>query len=240
MHSVFLSTFWGFLGVEAGTTIIQSVKNPKRSIPLALFGGTCVVIAIYLFGNAVAMSILPQDVLAHSPNAYATLLMHTFGKGWSNIMSLVVFVVCVTTVNSWLFVSGQVGSMAAKKNLFPSFFQRKNAKGAPVASIFVTSFSMGGMILLGSGSAMQEQLSKLVDLSVGLFVLTYLASVLSLVRLVRKKEIGASPALWLSILVSSSFCVWVLSSVDWKSFVAMLSISLLGCVLARAFKWPVS
>jgi APA family basic amino acid/polyamine antiporter len=234
-----LSTFWGFLGIEAGTTVIQSVKNPRRSIPRALFGGTLAVLMIYFFGSSVVMSILPKEVLVHSTNAYTALLSHVFGYGWARIMSFVVFIVCATTVNSWLLVSGQVGFMAAKKGLFPTFFEGTNARGAPVTGVLITSTALGAAVLLAARSTIQEQLGKFVDFSVGLFILTYLVSVLSLVHLIQKKKIRSYPALWCSIGISAFFCVWVLSSMEWVSFVVMLSISVLGGLLARFLRWPI-
>lgn len=234
-----LSTFWGFLGIEAGTTILQSVRNPKRSIPLALFGGTLIVLAIYVFGSGVVMSILPASIISESTNAYTALLTHTFGTGWAKIMSLVVFLVCATTVSSWLLVSGQVGLMAAKRNLFPPIFAKTNDEGAPIAGVWITIAALSILVILGACFQIKDQMSAFVDFSVGLFILTYLLSVLSLMRLVLKKEIRSSFVLSCSMGVSIFFCLWVFSSMEWMTFVVMLCIVLSGGFLSRLLKWPV-
>lgn len=234
-----LSTFWGFLGIEAGTTVIQNVRNPKRSIPLALFAGTVLVLVLYVFGTSMVMASVPKDIVAQSTNAYTVLLSRAFGPGWSKIVSLVVFVVCTATVSTWLLVSGQVGSIAAKRKLFPGFFAQTNARGAPVASVMITACLLMAMVFIGGRASVRVLLEHFIDLSVGLFILTYAVSVASLVRLIMRKQVPSSMLLWMSIAVASLFCVWIMMSMTGVSFAVMMSVPAIGGIVARLFKWPV-
>ncbi len=60
------AAFWAFDGWNNITYVAGEVKNPRRTIPLALTIGTIIVIAVYILINLAYLYILPIDKIANS------------------------------------------------------------------------------------------------------------------------------------------------------------------------------
>ncbi len=56
-----LGALWGYDGWNNLTFVAGEVKNPQRNVPLALIGGTIVIILLYVFVNAAYFYALDAD-----------------------------------------------------------------------------------------------------------------------------------------------------------------------------------
>src|SRR6266480_2401338 len=87
--SLFSSDAWNNITFTAG-----EVKEPKRTIPLSLAGGTALVIALYLLANVAYLCMLPLDKIQHAPDdRVATAAIETIfaGKG-PKIMAIAIMI----------------------------------------------------------------------------------------------------------------------------------------------------
>ena len=65
-----LGALWGYDGWNNLTLVAGEVKNPQRNIPLALVGGTAVIILLYIFINTAYFYVLdPSAVAGVSPKS---------------------------------------------------------------------------------------------------------------------------------------------------------------------------
>jgi APA family basic amino acid/polyamine antiporter len=234
-----LLTFWGFVGLEAGTTVADCVKNPGKTIPRALFLGTFLVMALYFINTLSIFGIVPRAILSQSPNAYAALFQHTLGAGWDKFIQGLVFVMCFGSLNSWLLASGQVALTAANSGLFPSFFNKINGKNSPVMGIKITTLCLMACILLLRSQSFAQQIDTLITLSVTLLIMIYVVIAAALIKFMHKKNIARSPLLLVSLTISIVFCTWTLVTTSPKIILGSLLIPASGYVLARLLRWPV-
>ncbi len=239
-----LLTFWGFIGVETGTTMMNAVKNARVIVPRALFWGTLLVAVLYACNSAVILGLVPRELLVHSEDAYNTVLHVHFGGSWAPFLSCISFVMLMGTLNSWLFASGQISMIAAQDGLFPVFFEKINSRGIPVGGIVVTALLLAGGAVLLENPDVYQQINTLITLSVLLFVVVYGASVLALLWLMGRKKIPQTVGRWTVVVLSFSFCVWVLMTSELSMLLWMLVIPLSGGILqvaawvwARFFPW---
>lgn len=79
---------WGilmFIGFESAGTLGEEAKSPKRTVPIALFTGVCVIGVFYVFGGyATAIGYGPSHVgaLVADSNPFLTLASHYWGLTW--------------------------------------------------------------------------------------------------------------------------------------------------------------
>ncbi|MEP6925605.1 MAG: amino acid permease [Pyrinomonadaceae bacterium] len=59
-----LGALWGYDGWDNLTYVAGEVKNPSRNIPIALVGGTALIIVLYVFVNAAYFYVLPPEAVA--------------------------------------------------------------------------------------------------------------------------------------------------------------------------------
>ena len=108
LSRVTMLTFFGFLGVEAATTPAGAVENPSKTIPRAIIAGTSCVALLYMFNSIGIMGVLSTTQRMTSVAPYADAVRVVFGGNWHLLISLVVSIICVGTLNAWMLTSGQI------------------------------------------------------------------------------------------------------------------------------------
>ncbi|MEP7177043.1 MAG: amino acid permease, partial [Gemmatimonadales bacterium] len=88
---------WAYNGWQDVTCLSGEVRDPARTLPRAIVGGTLAVVAIYLGANAAYLRVLPLDAIATSPLVAADVAVRLVGPLGS---ALVAALVCVSTFGS--------------------------------------------------------------------------------------------------------------------------------------------
>ncbi len=89
-----VTVLWAYNGWQDVTCLSGEVRDPGRSLPRAIVGGTLVVVAVYLAANAAYLRVLPIDVMAASPLVASDVMVRLVGPVGS---SLIAALVCVST-----------------------------------------------------------------------------------------------------------------------------------------------
>ena len=226
LNAAALLTLWGFIGVECATTPAGSVQNPSKTIPKAIISGTALVACLYILSSFVVMGVVPLDQLAHSKAPFADAAHYIFGgkSHWHYSIALMGSIVCLGTLNAWILTSGQIGMGAAQDGLFPRFFKRVNANGAPQWSIILSSFGMIPLLFFTLSENLVDQLNIIIDLSVTAFLLVYTVCIISFLKLTPKTK-KRDGVLGLFALL---FCVWSLWASGLKTILLATLITLSG------------
>ena len=124
--SLFSSDAWNNVTFTAA-----EVRNPQRTLPLALGIGTAAVIFLYVFANFGYLSVLPlagdpngRTVLARgiqyaAEDRVATAVMEQmFGVAGAKIMAVAILFSCFGTVNGFILAGARVYYAMAKDGLF--------------------------------------------------------------------------------------------------------------------------
>ena len=89
-----VTVLWAYNGWQDVTCLSGEVRDPGRSLPRALVGGTLAVVAIYLAVNAAYLRVLPLDEMARSPLVASEMAVRLVGPAGA---ALVAALVCVST-----------------------------------------------------------------------------------------------------------------------------------------------
>jgi amino acid transporter len=89
-----VTVLWAYNGWQDVTCLSGEVRDPGRSLPRAIVGGTLVVVAVYLAANAAYLRVLPIDAIAASPLVASDVMVRLVGPVGS---SLVAALVCIST-----------------------------------------------------------------------------------------------------------------------------------------------
>jgi APA family basic amino acid/polyamine antiporter len=127
------------------------VKNPQRSLPLALVGGTAIVGALYMLTNAAIQYVLPANVIAVAERPAADALRLVAGNAGAALVSIGMAVsICATFVGSSLS-GARVPFAAARDGLFPSVLARIHPRfETPWASLTLQAV-LSTLLLLAIG-----------------------------------------------------------------------------------------
>lgn len=212
LNAAALLTLWGFVGLESATTPAEEVKNPKKTIPMAIVTGTLIVAFVYIFSSFVIMGVVPPAALVASKAPFADAAAIIFGGNWFWVISLAASIVCLGTLNAWVLTSGQIALGAANDGHFPKFFKIKNKAGAPFWGLIISSLGILPILFLMLDLSLAEQVNRIIDISVTAFLFIYILSVLSYIKILwRKSRAGTIDLLGILIgLGALLFCLWAL------------------------------
>jgi APA family basic amino acid/polyamine antiporter len=212
LNAAALLTLWGFIGLECATAPADEVKNPKKTIPMAIVTGTLIVAFVYIFSSFVVMGVVPPQALMNSKAPFADAASIIFGGNWSVIISVAASIVCLGTLNAWILTSGQIALGAAHDGHFPQFFKTKNKAGAPFWGLIISSLGIVPILFLMLDLSLVDQINSIIDISVTAFLFIYFLSVLSYLQFLWKKLRMGSSDFW-GILIglgALTFCLWAL------------------------------
>ena len=118
-----LGAFWGYEGWNQIGYIGEEVKNPQRSLPIALGVGTSIVVGIYVLLNAVYLYVLPIDALirlAATPDKIAAVEVVRTAAGWAGatFISVLILVTTSNSTNASILMPARVFFAMARDGLF--------------------------------------------------------------------------------------------------------------------------
>ncbi len=113
-----VAVLWAYDGWENLTTLSGEIRNPQKSLPRALIGGTLVVILLYLTLNAAFIAVLPFQRLVHSQSVAVEAVVTLFGQGGASLVAALVMVSVIGSLNGSTLSDPRVFYAMAEDGLF--------------------------------------------------------------------------------------------------------------------------
>jgi len=158
-------TIWTFIGVETATVPADSVVNPRRTIPIATLLGTAIAAIIYITTSTAIMGMLPPEVLANSTSPFAAAIAMIFGKWGELITAAGATIACFGALNGWILLQGQIPMAAAKDELFPRIFAKRNVNDVPANGLVISSILASVLLLFTTSPSLLDQFRLLILLA---------------------------------------------------------------------------
>ena len=176
-------TFFALLGFENATAPVDKVRNPERTIPRAIMGGTLFVALLYLFASTGVQLLLPAEVAVTSSAPIAEVVSAQWGDGFGTLAGLAVAVAAFGALNGAILVSGELGySMALRRELPTAMIVTRADKTPVVAQLVASALSML-LILANANQATAGLFSFLILLTTASVLVVYLAGAVAAWRL---------------------------------------------------------
>ena len=189
MGSSISLTLWAFLGMESAAQNSDAVENPKRDVPLACMFGTLGAAVIYILSTTVIQGIVPNAELASSTGPFALAFAKMFNPAIGSIVMALAVLACLGSLLGWQFTIAQTAKSAADERMFPAFFSRLNAMGAPVTGMIVLGVVQTLLALMTISPTLSEQFSALVNLAVVTNVVPYVIALSSLMVMMKAAQV---------------------------------------------------
>lgn len=214
--SLFSSDAWNNVTFIAG-----DIENPKRSIPMSLFLGTVIVIALYLLVNFAYLNLLPfygdptagtavgKGILFADKDRVGTAAVSQMFAGSAlYIMAMLIMISAFGCNNGLILSSVRVYQTMAKDGLFFKKMKENNQKGEPGYALWI-QFAWTSLLCFSG------KYGQLLDYVVFAVMLFYILTILG-IFILRKKSPEAErpykafgyplvPAIY--ILIALAFCI---------------------------------
>lgn len=171
--------FFAFIGFDEVITLSEETRNPRRTIPVALFLSLTISAVVYAAVSIVAVSVLGAERLAQSSRPLADVAAVAVGSGAGNVITVLALISTFSTVILALTAGARmVYSLAGTGLLPPRFAAIKDAR-TPMAALVAVSIAAVGLVVVGNLTTLAEATDALVFL---MFLVTNLVVVLLRLR----------------------------------------------------------
>jgi amino acid transporter len=192
--SLWSSMCFAFSGFEIASMVGQEIKNPRRTIPVAIIVSGIVVTAIYILSSSSVLIAVPASELAER-SGIADAIELTAGRlglaGLGGITGLLLAIGAIGGTNSWVAGSARVPFAAGVDAVLPRAFAALHERyrtphvaliiqGAAASLLFLASV----FISIGGGqTTVQESYDILVNLTILIYFVPYLYLFAAWIRL---------------------------------------------------------
>lgn len=143
MELVFSSSFaislvyvlYAYAGWNAATYMIDEVKNPQRTVPLALLIGTAVVTLLYVFLNASFLYSTPIEEMKGQKEVGLVAANSILGERGGMIMGILISFGLISTISSMTWAGPRVSSSIGRDYRAFRVLKNENRNGVPWIAI---------------------------------------------------------------------------------------------------------
>jgi APA family basic amino acid/polyamine antiporter len=125
---------FAYSGWNGAAYLAGEVKNPGRSLPIALVAGTLVVLALYVGLNAVFLGAVPGSALSGEVEVGHVVAVAVFGDAAGRVLSGLISLALVSSVSAMIMVGPRVYEAVGEDFPRLSWLAARRGKTGPVVS----------------------------------------------------------------------------------------------------------
>jgi len=153
--------FLAYQGFSLITNTAEDMKNPKKTLPKALYSSVLIVMAIYVLVAITVLGNLPiQQIISAKDYALAAAAKPFLGAIGFSLIAVAALFSTASGINATLYGGANINYIIAKYGELPEIFERKIWKNSTeglfitvlLVLIFVNIFQLGSIAMLGSAS----------------------------------------------------------------------------------------
>lgn len=224
-------TFFAFTGFETATTPVGKVRDPERTIPRALIGGTAFVVVLYLIAGTAIQMLLPTSVIVASPAPFADALVSRWGNTAATVSALTLAIAAIGCLNGLILGTGELGYAMALRGEMPAAMAKTHGSNTPVVAQIVASVLSVILLLANSSRATAHLFTFIILLSTAAMVLVYLTSALAAWRC------SPAPAQRLLIAGAILFIAFATYGIGLEASLWCLVLLAIGLVVRAVMLW---
>jgi APA family basic amino acid/polyamine antiporter len=144
-------TFYALTGFENATAPVGKIRDPSRTLPRAIMGGTVFVLLLYLFAGTSIQMLLPFDRIVNSPAPFADVIQLRWGHLAASLAAVAIAVSAFGCLNGLVLGTGELTYSMALRGDLPAVLTRTRGANTPVvAQVLVAVLTI--LLLLANSS----------------------------------------------------------------------------------------
>jgi len=155
------TVFFSFIGLDTVATAGAEVRNPKRSVPIAILAALAIVTVFYLLVAMAAIGAQPAAKFTNQEAGLAVILQDVTGKTWPALVlsaGAVISVFSVTLVT--IYGQTRILYTISRDGLIPKVFHRVNARTrTPIANTVIVGLGVGIVAALVDSNFLWDMVS---------------------------------------------------------------------------------
>jgi APA family basic amino acid/polyamine antiporter len=150
-----VAALWAYDGWNDLNMVAGEVRDPERSIPIALIVGVATVGALYILMNAAVQYVMPPAAIAASPRPASDAVAFVLGARGANIVSAAMALSMLVTLNGTVMSGARVPFAMARDGYFFHALSEVHPRFHTPSVSLAVQFALSAVLLLLGGSFRQ-------------------------------------------------------------------------------------
>ncbi len=150
---------YAYTGWNAATYMMDEVRRPERTVPLALLVGTAIVTVLYVFINAAFLYATPIEKMAGQAEVGLIAAESILGPKGGMVMGILISFGLISTISSMTWAGPRVTAAIGRDHRRFRFLGLTNRNGVPALAVILQAV----VVLILVASATFEQLINYVQ-----------------------------------------------------------------------------
>ena len=142
---------FAFGGWSYSTYVAGEVRDPRRTLPLSIFAGMAIVIAVYLAVNLAYMYVLPFPQFTRSAAVATEMMQEVAGNRGAALVAAAVMISTFGALNAVILVYARIAFAMAQDGLFFRALQRVHPRYRTPANAIVAQAAIACAFALSGG-----------------------------------------------------------------------------------------
>jgi len=180
------AVFVTYDGWYSAIYLAEENKDPARTLPRALIGGTLLVAALYIIINVAFLHVLPLPVIGASQLPAADAARLVLPRGGVELVTLISLLTVLSLMNAEMLMSPRILLAIGREGFFTRKAARVSAGGTPRMALGVSNAAGAALIMTGT-------FEQIVAIAAVLFLLTYVSAYAAVFVLRRREPAAIRP-----------------------------------------------
>lgn len=147
-----VAALWAYDGWADLNMVGGEIRNPGRSIPVALIAGVAIVAVLYIGVNAAVQYVMPADAVAGSGVPAAAATQIAIGRWGAILVSVGMAISMLVTLNGTIMSGGRIPFAVARDGYFFKALADVHPRFHTPSAAIVVQAVMAIILLLGGGA----------------------------------------------------------------------------------------
>lgn len=147
-----VAALWAYDGWNDLNMVSGEIRNPERSIPIALIAGVFIVAVLYMGMNAAIRYVMPSPAIAGAPVAASSATQIAIGSWGAALVSAGMALSMLVTLNGTIMSGGRVPFAVARDGYFFKALAEVHPRFHTPSLAIVVQAVMAIILLLGGGA----------------------------------------------------------------------------------------
>lgn len=145
-------TLYALTGFENATAPVDKIRNPRRTIPLAMVAGTALVALLYIAASYAILRLLPGSTIIASNAPFAEVMNLRLGKGFAIVTALAIAIAAFGALNGIILATGELAFSMALRGDFPALFSRTRGEQRTPVNAQLLGSLVAALLILANAS----------------------------------------------------------------------------------------
>jgi basic amino acid/polyamine antiporter, APA family len=147
-----VAALWAYDGWADLNMVSGEIRNPGRSIPIALIAGVAIVAVLYMGVNAAVQYVMPASAVAASPVPASAATQIAIGRWGALLVSAGMALSMFVTLNGTIMSGGRIPFAVARDGYFFKALAEVHPRFHTPSTAIVVQGVMATILLLGGGA----------------------------------------------------------------------------------------